>query len=264
MCESSKESGTIMGKEKVIAVAGKGGTGKTTFTALLLRHLTNAHKNKDILAVDADANANLNEALGLEIEETISQALVDTKDPRVVPSGMTKDMFMEMRISQAMVESDQVDLLVMGNPSGPGCYCFPNDLLRKYLENLRPNYDYVAVDNEAGMEHLSRRIIDDVDTIIITSDASARGIRSAGRVYEIIKSVKIKTKTVYLVITKTRNEDVQALQEEIDKTGLELLGTVPLDEKVVEFDLEGKPLFDLPDDSQAVQAIEKIAAKLIL
>ncbi|MDO9534265.1 MAG: AAA family ATPase [Bacillota bacterium] len=251
-----------MSKEILIAVAGKGGTGKTTFTALLLRYLSENHKDKTILAVDADANANLNEALGLEVKETISSALEDTKDPRLVPSGMTKDMFIQMRINQAMVESDQIDLLVMGNPSGPGCYCFPNGLLRNYLEKLRVNYDYVAVDNEAGLEHLSRRIINDVDYLLITSDATARGIRSAGRVYEIIKTVNIDAKNVYLVVSRTRDNEAEALNEEIEKTGLKLLGTIPMDEKIMEFDLNGKPLFDLPSDSPALKAVAKIVSEL--
>jgi len=150
----------------------------------------------------------------------------------------------------------------MGNPSGPGCYCFPNDLLRNYLEKLRVNYDYVFVDNEAGLEHLSRRIINDVDYLIITSDATARGIRSAGRVYDIIKSVKIDAKKVYLVVSRTRDNEAEALKEEIEKTGLTLLGTVPMDEKIMEFDLNGKPLFELPSDSPAYNAVAKIAKEL--
>ena len=253
-----------MGKEKLIAVAGKGGTGKTTFTSLMLRYLAENHKDKDILAVDADANANLNEAMGVEVKETISMALEDIKDFRKVPQGMTKDMFLEMRLSQAMVETDQIDLLVMGNPHGPGCYCYPNDLLKKYLEQLRVNYDIVAVDNEAGLEHLSRRIIDDLDVLIITSDATARGVRSAGRVYEIVRTLNLKVKKVYLIISRAAENSAAMLAGEIEKTGLELLGTVPLDDLVVEYDLQGKPLFDLPADSVAVQAIAKIVGQLDL
>lgn len=253
-----------MGKEKLIAVAGKGGTGKTTFTALMLRYLAENFKDKDILAVDADANANLNEAMGVEVKETISMALNDTKDFRKVPQGMTKDMFMEMRISQAMVETEQIDLLVMGNPHGPGCYCYPNDLLKKYLEQLRVNYDIVAVDNEAGLEHLSRRIIDDLDVLIVTSDATARGVRSAGRVYEIVRTLGIKVKKVFLLISRAGENTAEMLAEEIEKTGLELLGTIPLDDKVIEYDLKGLPLFQLPADTPAMQEVAKIVSQLDL
>jgi CO dehydrogenase maturation factor len=253
-----------MAREKVIAVAGKGGTGKTTFSALLLRFLSTRYPDKSILAVDADANANLNEALGLEVEETISTTLEDMKDPRLVPSGMSKDMFMQMRLSQALVETEQIDLLVMGNPQGPGCYCYPNDLLRNYLEKLRVNYDYVVVDNEAGMEHLSRRIINNVDYLLITSDATARGIRSAGRAYNIIKTVNINAGKIYLVISRTQDGELSDLQEEIAATGLEVAGTIPLDNMVMEYDLKGKPLFELPADSPALKAVENIALNLNL
>jgi CO dehydrogenase maturation factor len=253
-----------MAREKVIAVAGKGGTGKTTFSALLLRFLSTRYPDKSILAVDADANANLNEALGLEVEETISTTLEDMKDPRLIPSGMSKDMFMQMRLSQALVETEQIDLLVMGNPQGPGCYCYPNDLLRNYLEKLRVNYDYVVVDNEAGMEHLSRRIINNVDYLLITSDATARGIRSAGRTYNIIKSVNINAGEIYLIISRTQDGELSDLQEEIAATGLEVAGTIPLDNMVMEYDLKGKPIFELPADSPALKAVENIALKLNL
>jgi CO dehydrogenase maturation factor len=253
-----------MTREKVIAIAGKGGTGKATFSALLLRFLSTRYADKSILAVDADANANLNEALGLEVEETISTTLEDMKDPRLVPSGMSKDMFMQMRLSQALVETEQIDLLVMGNPQGPGCYCYPNDLLRNYLEKLRANYDYVIVDNEAGMEHLSRRIINNVDYLLITSDATARGIRSAGRAYNIIKSVNINAGKIYLVISRTQDGVLSDLQEEIAATGLEVAGTIPLDNMVMEYDLKGRPLFELPADSPALKAVENIALNLNL
>ncbi len=250
---------------KQIAIAGKGGVGKTTFTALMLRYLARNKPGKSILAVDADPNANLNEALGLEVENTISTILEDTKKPNAVPTGMTKEMFIEYRLQDALVETKTMDLLVMGNPQGSGCYCYPNDLLRKHLEKLRANYDYVAVDNEAGLEHLSRRIISEVDTMIVVSDASARGIRSAARVHDIVKSVNLGVNNLYLVVTKVMDDNaVSELKDEIDKTGLQLLGTVPMDPMVAEYDLLGKAITDLPDHAPAVKAVEAILAGLDL
>ncbi len=241
-----------------IAVAGKGGTGKTTLAALLVRYLMEEKKGKDILTVDADANANLNEALGLEVEETVSTILEDTKDPKAVPSGMTKDVFVEYRLSRAMIEEDAFDLLVMGNPEGPGCYCYPNDLLKKYLETLSKNYDYMIIDNEAGLEHLSRRLLPMVDLLLVTSDATARGIRSAGRVKEIVEKVNLEVTKMGLVISRSRDGEAQTLQEEIKKSGLELLGEIGHDSQVAEYDLNGRPLLSLPTDSRAVQDTRKL------
>jgi len=250
---------------KQVAIAGKGGVGKTTFTALMLCYLANNRPGKSILAVHADPNANLNEALGLEVGHTIAAILEDTKKPDAVPAGMTKEMFIEFRLLGALVETKAIDLLVMGNPQGSGCYCYPNDLLRKHLAKLRNNYDYVAVDNEAGLEHLSRRIISDVDTLIVVSDATARGIRSAARVYDIVKSVDLGVRELFLVITKVQDDDtITELAEEITRTGLKLLGTIPLDPLIAEYDLKGKALTDLPDDAPAVRATEEILASLNL
>ncbi len=241
-----------------IAVAGKGGTGKTTLAALLVRYLVEEKKGKDILTVDADANANLNEALGLEVEETVSTILEDTKDPKAVPSGMTKDVFVEYRLSRAMVEEDAFDLLVMGNPEGPGCYCYPNDLLKKYLETLSKNYDYMIIDNEAGLEHLSRRLLPMVDLLLVTSDATARGIRSAGRVKNIVENVKLEVAKMGLVISRSRDGEAQTLNQEIKNSRLELLGEIGHDPLVAEYDLNGRPLLSLPEDSRAVQDSRKL------
>lgn len=248
-----------------IAIAGKGGTGKTTFTALLLRYLMREKKGKALLAVDADANANLNEALGLEVENTIGDILMTIKDPRVIPPGMSKDIYMEFKVQESLIESEALDLLVMGNPQGPGCYCYPNDLLSKYLEKLHANYDYITIDNEAGMEHLSRRIVKNIDYLIVSSDASARGIRSARRIHEIVRSVKLEIKEMFLIISRAaETSDISFLKEEIEKTGLQLAGIVPYDPLVMEYDLKGKPLVELPQESLAVQAVEKIVKTLNL
>lgn len=246
---------------KYIAVAGKGGVGKTTFTALLLRQMVKGLQGKSILAVDADPNANLNEALGLEVTATISELLEDTKNPKAIPTGMPKDVFVEYKLQQSLIESQDIDLLVMGGPQGPGCYCYPNDLLRKYLETLGDNYDYVTVDTEAGLEHISRRTIPRIDMMFVISDSSARGIRSAGRVNELIKGLRSAVNEVYLVVTKTSEGSLDSLREEIDKTGLKLIGDIPLDPMVVTQDLEGRPLYTLSDESLAVQAVQKIMEK---
>ncbi len=247
-----------------IALAGKGGTGKTTLSALLVRYLLQNKSNKAILAVDADPNANLNEVLGLAVEETVSDILAEVKDPGAVPTGMSKDMFVEYRVSQALVETEALDLMVMGNPQGPGCYCFPLDLLRKYMEKLSKNYHYMLVDNEAGLEHLSRKVLPSMDYLLVTSDASARGIRSAGRIKEIVSSLKIEVDKIYLVVTRGHEGAREQLKEEIEKTGLELLGELPYDEEVARYDLQGKPLMELPADATASRSAEKLARSLSL
>ncbi len=243
-----------------IAVAGKGGTGKTTFTALTIRYLVEKKKG-DILAVDADPNANLNEALGLQVDRVIADILEDTKDPKAIPEGMTKDMFIEYKLSQAIVESKDVDLLVMGRPQGPGCYCYPNDLLRKKLETLGANYDYLVVDNEAGLEQISRRTIQKVDHLFVISDATARAIRSAGRVNDLIKTLQTPIGKTYLIVTRVGPEGIDPLMTEMERTGLQLIGTIPNDPLVAQFDMQGKPLFDLPADSPAISAVQQILTK---
>jgi len=244
-----------------IAVAGKGGTGKTTLCSLIIRQLIKANKTP-ILAVDADANANLNEALGLEIEGTIAEILAriyNNLDP--LPAGMTKDQYVAYKVHQSLSEGDNVDLLVMGGPEGAGCYCYANNILRGFVAELSNNYPYLVMDNEAGLEHLSRRTTQNVDVLFITSDASARGIRSAGRIRELVEMLKLDIKKMYLVVTRVKDGSIEALQDEIDKTGLELIGTIPADDQVMEYDLLSKPLINLPDDSPAVAAVNKILAK---
>ncbi|WP_418790623.1 AAA family ATPase [Phosphitispora sp. TUW77] len=245
---------------KMIAVAGKGGTGKTTFTALVLREIVNA-KKAAILAVDADPNANLNEALGLEIDNTIAEA-VDSVKANKIPTGMTKETFIEWQLSQSLIETKYVDLLVLGVPTGQGCYCYPNDLLRRHLEKLRENYDYVVTDNEAGLEHLSRQVVQDIDYFFIISDASARGIRSAGRVKQIVDTLHTNVHNIYLVVTKVMETGIDDLMGEIEATGLQLAGTIPYDPQVAEYDLKGKALYELPESSSAVMAVKEIITKV--
>lgn len=245
---------------KIIFVAGKGGTGKTTFASLLLRYLVNKNKGT-ILAVDADPNANLNEALGVELKGHIADILDEVKDGRNVPPGMTKDLFVEYKLQQVMTETPHIDLLVMGGPQGPGCYCYANDLLRGYLERLADNYDYLVVDSEAGLEHLSRRTVPKADILFVLSDAAARGLRSAARVREIIDTLKTPINAKYLVVTKILDGQNEALEAEIEATSLPLAGFIPLDDQVTQADLTGRAIFNLPEEAVAVQAVKAIAEK---
>lgn len=245
-----------------IAVAGKGGTGKTSFCAIMIKYLIDKGKIP-ILAVDADANANLNEALGLEIEnETVSELISKTKDLHGIPEGMSQETYIEYKLNASLSEGKNVDLLVMGGPDGPGCYCFPNNILRKYLDQLSKGYKYIVMDNEAGLEHISRRTTKDVDVLFVISDNSARSVRSAGRVGQLVKQINTKINKIYLIITRATGQDIENLKDEIEKTGLELVGTIPSDPLVTEYDIKSKPLFELPADSAAVQAVYKILDKL--
>ncbi len=244
-----------------IAVAGKGGTGKTTFASLVTKLLVDAGK-APVLAVDADANANLDEALGLEINESLSEIMNNVKDNiDPLPAGMTKDQYLQYKMHQSLAEGDDIDLLVMGGPEGDGCYCFVNNILKGYMNDLIDDYSYVVVDNEAGMEHLSRRTTHNINYLFVISDSSARGIRSAGRMKELAESLKLDIKKMYLVVTKVVGDSIEKLMPEIEKTGLELIGTIPYDETVALYDLESKPLVGMPDDSPVVISTKEILKK---
>mgnify|MGYP000968533986 CR=1 FL=1 len=241
-----------------IAVAGKGGTGKTSFCAMLIRYLIKNGK-KPVLAVDADANANLNEALGLPLEnETVSELIAKTKDLKGIPEGMTQDVYIEYKLNAALSEGKDVDLLVMGGPEGPGCFCFPNNILRKYLDHLTKGYRYIVMDNEAGLEHISRRTTRDIDVMFVVSDCSARSVRSAGRIHQLVRQLNTKVNRIYLILNRAAPSDAESLSDEIKKTGLTLAGLIPNDPLITEYDIKGKPLFDLPEDSPAVKELFEI------
>ena len=181
-----------------IAMAGKGGTGKTTLAGLLVSYLL-THGKKPILAVDADCNSNLNEVLGVPLGDTLGNAREDLRKGDV-PDGMTKDVFMSMKLEQSVVESDGFDLIVMGRPEGAGCYCAANSLLTNFLEKLVNNYPYIVMDNEAGMEHISRLTTKNVNALLLVSDSSRRGLQAALRINELARELKIGVGRSYLVI----------------------------------------------------------------
>jgi CO dehydrogenase maturation factor len=236
-----------------IALAGKGGVGKTTVAGMLIKYLVTKGKTP-ILAVDADCNANLNEVLGLEVHDTLGQAREDMKKGKV-PSGMTKDVFMSMRLEQAVAEEEGFDLVVMGTPEGAGCYCAANSLLAGFLEKLVNNYDFVVMDNEAGMEHISRLTTNNVDVLLIVSDTSRRGLQAGLRINKLAKELNIGVGKSYLIINQAKSELPQAVENLVSSDGLELAGVVPADDAVYEYDLQGKPTIDIPNSNPAVQAI---------
>ena len=243
-----------------IAVSGKGGTGKTTLAGMVLRYLLDQGKTP-VLAVDADANSNLNEVLGVEVRSTIGEAReVMKKD---VPTGMTKDIWFDYKVQEALIESKGFDLIAMGRPEGPGCYCAANTLARKCLDLLTENYRYIVIDNEAGMEHFSRLTTRDVDLLFIVSDPSRRGILTASRIRDIIHELDLRISREVLVINRTQGDLAADTVKEIKSQELELGGVIPTDEEIYRYDLEGKPTFALPLESKSVQAARAIFEKYI-
>ncbi len=246
-----------------IAVAGKGGSGKTSVASLIIRYLRN-HRQGPILAVDADPNANLGEGLGLEVTETVGQILNDFQGAKLtIPPGMTKEAYLEFKLNTAIVESTGLDLITMGRGEGPECYCYPNLILRKLIDELSGNYAYVVMDNEAGMEHLSRRTTQNVDELLLISDHSIKGIRSIARIRELVNELKLVVKRESVIINSVPDGIDPRVSKEMDRWGIVPAATIPIDEELRRFDLEQKPLLDLPDTSKAVMAISDLMDRLL-
>lgn len=239
---------------KVIALAGKGGTGKTTTSALLLKYLTTRGLTP-VLAVDADANANLNELLDLDIQTTLGQIRKELKGE--IPPGMSRDQYMEMKIHQALIEEKGFDLMVMGQPDGPGCYCAANQYLAMTMDKLAENYSYIIVDNEAGMEHLSRMNLCSIDYLLIVSDPSARGILTARRIADITAPLQLDVKEKFLIVNRAPDPITPALREKIDaavsEADLPLGGIISSSNDLIEQELSGRSYFELAEDCAVVQ-----------
>jgi CO dehydrogenase maturation factor len=244
-----------------IGLAGKGGTGKTTIAGLLIKYLVEKGKTP-VLAVDADANANLNEVLGLEVEDTLGAAREEMK--KGVATGMTKDVFMEMKLEQSVVEAEGVDLIVMGRPEGTGCYCAANTLLTQYLERLINNYPIIVIDNEAGMEHISRLTTKDVDILLIVSDASRRGMLSAARISQLTDELGIRVGKKCFIINQAKDSETAELEKAAAEYKLSLVGIIPEDSNIRDFDLKGRPTVELDRNSGSVKSAYKIFDKILM
>ena len=248
-----------------IAVAGKGGVGKTTTCGMIIDYLCKQKKGP-ILVVDADANSNLNEVLGVEVETTlgdIREEMARAEQKGTVPANMTKADYAEMKFGSALIEEDDFDMLVMGRTQGKDCYCFVNGVLKTQIDKYAGNYRYMVIDNEAGLEHISRGTLPHVDTMLLISDCSRRGVQSVGRIAEMIRELELKPGTMKLIVNRAPGGVLNAgVMEEIKRYDLDLVGVLPQDELVYEYDCEGKPSSQVPDSAPVKQALGEIMRKL--
>jgi len=249
----------------IIAFAGKGGTGKTTIAGLTVRYIIEKKKSS-VLAVDADSNSCLNEVLGVDVHTTIGKIREDSlqtiRNGGERPGGMSMEQLLDYNIHQSIVESKGFDLLVMGRPEGPGCYCAANNIIRKYTEKLSDTYPYVVIDNEAGMEHLSRRTTLRIDLLLMASDPTVRGIKTAKRINGLADELKLEINRRALIINRVSDNEGPELRNLAEEAALYVAGLVPQDGTLFNYDLQGKSIFQLPDDSKALKAVFSILDSL--
>lgn len=242
-----------------IAMAGKGGVGKTTLSGFLIRYLIERRRGP-VLAVDADANSNLHEVLGISVGQQVGTIREDSKHRarKEELAGVANVDNMELMINQALVEARGFDLISMGRPEGPGCYCFPNHVIRRFMDRLSDNYPYVVMDNEAGLEHLSRRTTQDTDLMLIVSDPSARSLRTVGRVRELVKELELRVHRIGLIVNRVAGELPQESLDVIKEIGVDLAGVVPADDLLASYDLRNRPLIELPAECNALKTAYSI------
>ena len=244
-----------------IAVAGKGGVGKTTTCGMLIDYLCKK-SNGPILVVDADANPNLNEVLGVDADVTlgtIREEMAQAEMKGTIPAGMTKADYAEFKFNSALIEEDDFDMLIMGRTQGKGCYCYVNGVLKTLVDKYAKNYSYVVMDNEAGLEHVARGTLPRVDTMLLISDCSRRGIQAVARLAEMIGDMDLKPGKLGLIVNRAPGGVLSdGVKAEIEKYGLNLLGVLPQDDGVYECDCDGKPSSKLPESSPMKQALKGI------
>jgi CO dehydrogenase maturation factor len=257
-----------------IALAGKGGVGKTTIAGMVIKYLAQKQTGA-ILAIDADPSSNLNMVLGLELEWTVGDIredmLAQVQKSLVaggaamgtLQGGMSKREYLDYEIRSSLSEGDYFDLIAMGRSEGPGCYCAVNHHLREVVDSVSKNYRYVVIDNEAGMEHLSRRTTRDVDHLLIVSDPTQRGIMAAERISQIRHELDINIENAYLILNRLVGEMPAPLKKRIDTLDVTYLGVVPADDELADFEFSGRPLVELGDDSPVYQAVAGMMEKIL-
>jgi CO dehydrogenase maturation factor len=258
-----------------IALAGKGGVGKTTISGMVIKYLVNTQPGA-ILAIDADPSSNLNMVLGLDLDWTVGDIREDLLSQvketltaggaamGALPGGISKREFLDYQVRSSVSEGDRFDLVAMGRSEGPGCYCAVNHNLREVVDSISKNYRYVVIDNEAGMEHLSRRTTRDVQHLLVVSDPTQRGLVAAERIASFREQMDIHIENTWLILNRVPGEMPAPLQERIDNMGIPFLGFIPADMKLVEFEFNGRPLVDLGDDSPVYQSIAGMMKNLDL
>jgi len=245
-----------------IAIAGKGGSGKTTIAALLIKLLS---QKGAVLAIDADPATNLNMALGLPLNDTVGKVreeMAAKVKARTMEPGLAKQDYLDIKISEALVESPQIDLLAMGRPEGAGCYCAANNMIRTCIDRLGKNYDYVVIDCEAGMEHISRQTTRDIDMMLLVSDLTVRGILTAANMKALIKDLRTYVGKIHLIVNRATSPLPPKIAQTIEESGLNIIGTIPEDAKIKELEAKGAPLIELPPDSALQKGVAEIARKL--
>ena len=244
-----------------IAVAGKGGVGKTTTCGMIIDYLVQNGKSP-VLVVDADANSNLNEVVGVEADVTlgtIREEMANAELKGTIPAGMTKADYAEFKFNSALIEEDDFDMLVMGRTQGKGCYCYVNGVLKTQVDKYAKNYKYIVMDNEAGLEHVARGTLPQVDTMLLISDCSRRGIQAVARVAEMIAEMNLKPGKLGLIVNRAPGGVLdEGVKAEIEKHGLTLLGVLPQDEGVYRCDCDGEPSAKLPQNNPVKVALRGI------
>lgn len=257
-----------------IALAGKGGVGKTTISAMVIKFLIQ-NQQASVLAIDADPSSNLNMVLGLDLDWTVGDIredmLTQVKNTLAqggaamgaLPGGITKRDYLDYQVRSSLSEGDRFDMIAMGRSEGQGCYCAVNHNLREVIDALSRNYDYVVIDNEAGMEHLSRRTTRDVQHLLVVSDPTQRGIVAAERIASFRNELDIQIENAYLILNRLTGEIPEALQERIDSLDIPLLGTIPADGELTQFEFSGRPLVELGKDSPVYQAVARMMGQIL-